>query len=224
MARILVFVHTVPSVVELFARLSRELLPADVEVWHVADEILLNAVLTAGGLSPFIYQRVSEHVVSAEQAGAAAVQLTCSSISPCSETAQALVRIPVLKIDEPMVDRALELGARIGVVATAPTTLRPTSELLQARARAAGKDVQIESYVAEGAYAALFGGDPAVHDAIVRRSIEDLLQRNDVVVLAQASMARVVEALPAEVRARPILTSPRLALERAALMLEEPTG
>jgi Asp/Glu/hydantoin racemase len=224
MARTLVFVHTVPSLVDLFTRLSRELLPADVEIWHIADEILLKVVLTAGGLSPFIHQRVSEHVVSAEQAGAAAVQLTCSSISPCSETAQALVRIPVLKIDEPMVGRALELGTRIGVVATAPTTLRPTTELLQARAQANGKEVQIEARLAEGAYAALFGGDPAEHDTIVRRAIEDLLQRNDVVVLAQASMARVVDALPAEARARPVLTSPRLALEHAARVLGEPAA
>ncbi len=224
MARTLVLVHTVPSLVDLFTRLSRELLPADVEIWHIADEILLKVVLAQGGLSPFVHQRVAEHAVSAETAGAAAVQLTCSSISPCAETARSLVRIPILKIDEPMVDRALELGTRIGVAATAPTTLRPTTELLQARAQAAGKVVQIEARLAEGAYAALFGGDPSEHDAIVRRTIVDLLQRNDVVVLAQASMARVVDALPAEARARPVLTSPRLALEHAARVLGEPAA
>ncbi|MCJ7512957.1 MAG: aspartate/glutamate racemase family protein [Anaerolineales bacterium] len=222
MARTLVFVHTVPSLVDLFTRLSRELLPNDVEIWHIADEILLKVVLAQGGLSAFIHQRVAEHAVSAEHAGAAVVQLTCSSISPCAETARSRVRIPVLTVDEPMVDRALELGARIGVAATAPTTLRPTSDLLRARAQAAGKDVQIEARLAEGAYAALFGGDPSRHDAIVRQTIEDLLQRNDVVVLAQASMARVVEALPPETLACPILTSPRLALEHAARVLREP--
>lgn len=222
MTQRLVFVHTVPSLVDLFTRLSHEVLPPGTEIWHIADEILLKVVLAQGGLSPFIHQRVREHAASAEQAGATAVQLTCSSISPCAESAQARVRIPVLTIDGPMVERALELGERIGVAATAPTTLRPTSDLLQARAQASGKSVQVEARLAEGAYAALFGGDPARHDAIVRHTIEDLMQRNDVVVLAQASMARVLDGLPPDVRSRPILTSPRLALEHAARLLIHP--
>ena len=221
MPRRLVFVHTVPSLVDLFIRLSRELLPPDTEIWHVADEILLKVVLAQGGLSPFIHERVASHAVAAEQAGATAVQLTCSSISPCADTAQARVHIPVLKADEPMIDRALDLGTRIGVIATAPTTLRPTSDLLQVRAEARGKHVQVEARLAEGAYQALFGGDPARHDAIVRQALEDLAQRNDVILLAQASMARVVDSLPDGALGCPVLSSPRLAVERSRRILSE---
>jgi Asp/Glu/hydantoin racemase len=221
MPRRLVFIHTVPSLVDLFTRLSRELLPPDAETWHIADEILLKVVLAQGGLSPFLHERVASHAVAAEETGATAVQLTCSSISPCAETARSRVHIPVLKIDEPMVDRALALGARIAVVATAPTTLGPTSDLLQARARALGKDIHVESRLAEGAYRALFGGDPEHHDAIVRDTLQDLSQRNDVILLAQASMARVADGLPEGALRCPILTSPRLALERVARVLAE---
>jgi Asp/Glu/hydantoin racemase len=220
MPRRLVFVHTVP-LMDLFNLLCRELLPPDAEVWHVADEILLRVVLAQGGLSPFIHERVVSHAVAAEQAGATVVQLTCSSISPCADTARSRVRIPVLKVDEPMVDRALEIGARIGVAATAPTTLRPTSDLIRARARALGKDVQVEAQLAEGAYQALFGGDPQRHDAIVRETLQDLSQRNDVILLAQASMARVADSLPKGALPCPVLTSPRLAVERAARVLAE---
>ena len=111
----LAFVHTVPSLVGLFNELSRELLP-DVEVFHIADEMLLKVVLAQGGLSPFIYQRVPKHVVAAEHAGATAVQCTCSSISPCVEASRPLVGVPVLKIDEPMVDAAIRTGSRIGML------------------------------------------------------------------------------------------------------------
>jgi len=45
MTRRLVFVHTVPSLVDLFTRLSRELLPLETEIWHIADEILAKVVL-----------------------------------------------------------------------------------------------------------------------------------------------------------------------------------
>ena len=41
MARRVVFLHTVPSLAGLFTDLSKELLPEDVEVIHIADELLL---------------------------------------------------------------------------------------------------------------------------------------------------------------------------------------
>jgi aspartate/glutamate racemase len=222
--RRIVLIHTVPLLVDLFTGLSHELLPPDTEVWHVADEILLKVVLAQGGLSPFLHERVASHAVAAEHAGATVVQLTCSSISPCADTAQARVSIPVLKVDEPMVDRALELGVRIGVVATAPTTLRPTCNLIQTRSQCLSKNVQVEAKLAEGAYQALIGGDTSRHDAIVREALRDLSRRNDVILLAQASTARVADGLPEGSLRCPVLSSPRLALERAASILAEAEG
>ena len=215
----LAFVHTVPSLVGLFTDLSKEILPGEVELLHIADEVLLKVVLAQGGLSPFIFRRVSEHVVAAEEAGASAVQLTCSSISPCADPARSLVGIPVLKIDEPMVDQALALGERIGVAATAPTTLKPTTALVYERAHNIGKQVTVESVLCAGAYQALFSGDTETHDRIVRQHIKDLMRRNDVVILAQASMARVANTLSSEELAVPVLSSPRLAVERLRQVL-----
>lgn len=215
------FIHTVPSLVGLFADLSKELLPGDVEVFHIADELLLKVVLAQGGLSPFIFRRVAEHVIAAEEGGASVIQLTCSSISPCADAARPLVSVPVLKIDEPMVDRALSIGDRIGIAATAPTTLKPTTELVYARAELQGKQVKVQSVLCEGAYKALFSGDPETHDRIVRQYLKDLMAHNDVVILAQASMARVAGTIPAEEQAAPILSSPRLAMERARSVIEQ---
>lgn len=215
----LAFIHTVPSLVGLFTELSKEILPGEVELLHIADEVLLKVVLAQGGLSPFIFRRVSEHAVAAEEAGASAVQLTCSSISPCADPARSLVGIPVLKIDEPMVDQALALGERIGVAATAPTTLKPTTALVYERAHNIGKQVTVESILCEGAYQALFSGDAETHDRIVRQHIKDLMRRNDVVILAQASMARVANTLSPEELAVPVLSSPRLAVERLRQVL-----
>lgn len=214
----LAFVHTVPSLVGLFNDLSRELLPG-VEVFHIADEMLLKVVLAQGGLSPFIFQRVAEHVVAAERAGATAVQCTCSSISPCVDASRPLVGVPVLKIDEPMVDAALHAGQRIGIAATAPTTLKPTTDLVHTRASILGVQVQVESVLCEGAYDALFSGNPQRHDEIVTQVLRGLMTRNDVIILAQASMARVAQTIPAEEQRVPILSSPRLAMERVRELL-----
>jgi Asp/Glu/hydantoin racemase len=192
-----------------------------VEVFHIADEMLLKVVLAQGGLSPFIFRRVAEHVRAAEEAGADVVQVTCSSIGPCVEPARTMVSVPVLKVDEPMVQQAIALGQRIGVAATAPTTLKPTANLVREQARLAGREVQVEAVLCEGAYAALFGGQPEEHDRIVRDYLQALATRTDVILLAQASMARVADTLPADPRRIPILSSPRLAVERAREVLAQ---
>ncbi len=212
MTKKLAYIHTVTSLVGLFNDLSKELLPG-VEVFHIADEMLLKVVLAQGGLSPFIFQRVADHVVAAERAGASVVQVTCSSISPCVEASRPFVQAPVLKIDEPMVDLAIRTGQCIGIAATAPTTLKPTTDLVYARAAAQGKSVKVDSVLCEGAYAALFAGDTQTHDRIVAHTLRDMMARSDVIILAQASMARVAQTIPAEEQHIPILSSPRLAVE-----------
>jgi Asp/Glu/hydantoin racemase len=216
----LIFLHTMPALTGLFNDLAREILPPGVEVWHIGDEVLLKVVLAKGEPSPFIYRRVAEHAVAAEEAGANAMQVTCSSISPCVEAARPLVGIPVFKIDEPMVDRALSLGSRIGVVATAGTTLKPTSELVRARAQALGKTAEVEAVLCEGAYPALMSGEMAAHDQIVLRYLKDMMGRCEVILLAQASMARVAAALPPEEQRVPVLASPRLAIEKLAEFIQ----
>jgi Asp/Glu/hydantoin racemase len=213
------YLHTVSSLVGLFNNLSKELLPPGTEVFHIADEMLLKTVMAQGGLSPFIYQRVAENIVAAERAGANIVQCTCSSISPCVEAVRPLAGIPVLKIDDPMIEKALSMGKRIGVAATAPTTLKPTTELVLAKAAARKLDVQVDARLCEGAFSALSSGDTATHDCLVSQGLRELMNRNDVIILAQASMARVADALPASEQRVPILSSPRLAVEALAAAL-----
>lgn len=216
MSKTVVFVHTIPSLVETFARLVGECLPPDTITYHVADEMLLKIVMRDGHLSPFIFRRVARHAEDAEQAGADLVQVTCSSISPCVDYASKLVSIPVLKIDPPMVHRALEYGDNIGVAATVPTTLDPTTDLIRQISIENGSKVNIEAVMCEGAFEALSAGDRQQHDKIIRKTLVGLMEANDAVVLAQASMARVADTLPDGGRSVPVLSSPRLAVEHLA--------
>ena len=62
----------------------------------------------------------------------------------------------------------------------------------------------------------MLAGDVATHDRLVGARLRELTGSVDVIVLAQASMARVVANLPPEERTIPILSSPELAMARAA--------
>ncbi len=210
------FIHTVLGLPPTFAALADELVP-DAEYFHIVDETLLSNTRRTGSLTATTRRRVLGYVESAADAGADLVVVTCSSIGPAVDASRAFLDVQVLRIDEPMADEAVRLGSRVGVVATLATTLQPTAELVERRAIAAGKDVEVDARVCDGAFDALQAGDRDRHDQLVREGLESVLADVDVVVLAQASMARVADTL-GDV-SLPILSSPRLGMERVAALL-----
>ena len=217
-------IHTVSSVIPMFRELCGELLPG-VTIRHLVDETILPDIMKAGHIEPSHRRRVCELIVRAEQGRADVIMLTCSSISPCVDVGRPLVSVPVLKVDEPMADKAVRLATKsaqvgiIGVAATVPTTLRPTVALIRERAAARKRRVRIPTALCSAAFQAGQAGHTQKHDALVSRGIERLAKRCKVVVLAQASMARVLPSL-ASVEGVTVLSSPRLAVMHARRFLK----
>lgn len=206
-------VHTVATLVPMFKELAEELMP-DTEVVHLVDEGLLKDIISGGELTPERVDRLGKLASFAADSGAEAVMLTCSTVGPGVDGAKDTLPVPFLKVDEAMADQAVQLGKRIGVMATLHTTLTPTSNLVKERAALESKEVQVETVLCPGAFEALGKGDMGSHDGIVIETLKELMERVDVVVLAQASMARVADLLPEDERKAPILSSPRLGVER----------
>jgi Asp/Glu/hydantoin racemase len=210
--------HTSATLVPVFAQLCKAKLP-NVETFNIADDSLIKDVIRRGEITPANGKRVAGHIASAAAAGADFILVTCSSIGPAVEAAANSVSVPVLRVDQPMADQAVQTGKRVGVVATLPTTLAPTADLIRRRGEKAGKKIEITSRLCEGAFDALMAGDAAKHDAMVAGALKDLSSQVDVIVLAQASMARVVEQLAQADRRVPILASPPLAIDYLATIL-----
>jgi Asp/Glu/hydantoin racemase len=209
----------VPPLVSMFHDLTSEVMPG-VDVLHLADGGLLRELRVSRRLTPQMGERLVALARHAEAYGAEVIMFNCSSLSPLVEDVKAKVKVPVFPVDEAMADRAVEVGRRIGVLATLSNTLGPTSELVRKRAALKGREVEVEAIVCEGAFDALGRGDAEAHDRIVLDGLRRLMKRADVVVLAQASMARVASRLPEAERLVPVLTSPRLGVERLKDILE----
>jgi Asp/Glu/hydantoin racemase len=220
MVDLLVLVHTVPPLIEVFNRLAAELLPG-VRVLHMLDEPLLEQVRQRGHLAEEDALRLGTHVQEAARIGAAAVLVTCSTISPCVDAVREGAEVPVLRIDEVMIREAVVRGKRIGVIATNRTTLQPTRQLLLAEAARTGKEIAVELVMVEGALPALLNGDGAAHDRLVRQAVLSLAPRIDVIVLAQASIARVMPVLAEDVLGVRVLSSPHLALRQVGQVLQK---
>lgn len=217
MAKTLALIHTSATLVPVFQELVATYLgDKDLKVFNIVDDSLIKNTIERNKLTEDTSRRVVNYVGSAEAAGADYVMVTCSSIGPAVEASEMLTGIPVLRVDRPMADLAVTMGTKIGVVATLPTTLEPTSDLVLRRAAAQGKKIELTSKLCEGAFEALMGGKPEVHDEKVAAALKELAQTVDVIVLAQASMARVVEQLEEADKKVPILASPPLAMEYLA--------
>jgi Asp/Glu/hydantoin racemase len=119
----------------------------------------------------------------------------------------------VHRIDRAMADRAVQSGRRIGVAATVPTTLGATSDLIRRAAAEAGREIELRTELAEGAFQALREGRGEEHDRLVQAALSRLAPASDVIVLAQASMARALAGAESFAGV-PVLTSPRLGVER----------
>jgi Asp/Glu/hydantoin racemase len=208
----LAFIHTSHVLIPLFAGLAAKLIP-EVEVFHLTDASLIRNTISAGQLTKATTRRLVNMVGSAHDGGAAAVMVTCSSIGPGVAVARMLFDFPVLRVDEPMAREAVEMGKRIGVAATLRTTLDPTLELIRQTAAHQNRNVEITPSLAEGAFEAVLAGNTEKHDSLLIQALRDLRRKVDVVVLAQASMARVVPQL--ESSGAPILSSPELAVRNA---------
>jgi hypothetical protein len=206
-------IHTVSKLGTTFAELTEELLPS-VETIVISDELLLKRTVRDGDIDDVTRDRLRAHVAALTDYGVDAVLVTCSSVGGVVDEIAAEAEVPVFRVDRAMAERAVELGPRIGVLATLPTTLAPTAAVVESAARAAGRDVSVTPRLCEGAFAALDRGDAARHDAIIAEELDSLLEKVDVVVLAQASMARIAAMRPDD--SSRVLSSPRLAVERLA--------
>lgn len=209
----LALIHTVAGLVPRFRELAAELMP-EVETFDIVDETLLRDATREGRVSLDTARRLFAHLAAAERHGADAILVTCSSVGGVVDAARPFAGIPLLRVDQAMAEQAVERGARIGVLATLWSTLRPTAALIERTARERERSVEVRDQLCDGAFEALREGDTARHDELVREGLRELIGWADVIVLAQASMARVVDSLSEDERRTPILSSPRLGIER----------
>jgi len=209
-----VFVTVEPVITDLIT----ELLPG-AEILHFVDSDVLAAVVRENSISPASEARMVHLALAAEAAGADAIFSACSSLGPTLDAAQRAVGVPVVKIDEAMARQAATYD-RIGVLATVPTTLGPTCDLIAARAADHDRAPAITQRLCPGAFDVLMAGDREAHDAMVVEQARDLAPDVDVLVLAQASMQRLVGRLSEETGLT-VLSSPRLGVADLAAAVTE---
>ena len=200
------FIHTSPAAIGPLMQFYSAAAP-ELEITNLLDDGLLR--LLAAKEIATAARRLGEMIKAAVVTyGAELAMITCSSVS--KEMAERLDQdfaLPILKIDYPMARQAVRAGSKIGVAATFPPTLVPTTKLLNEAAAEASREIEIIQEVSPDAYTALLANDLAKHDELLLGVIERL-ERQEVsaIVLAQVSMARILPQLNGRVQV-PVLSS-----------------
>ena len=123
-----------------------------------------------------------------------AILISCSTMNRAFEQVKqhmALFGVPVIQIDQAMMEEAVLSGGKILVVATHGPTVKSTQELLLETAHRLGQKVEFAGATIEDAFHLLGDGKIHEHNQAIADAIKtaQAKEKIDIVVLAQLSMS-----------------------------------
>jgi Asp/Glu/hydantoin racemase len=191
----------------------------DLEVTNLLDDGVMR-LLRAGDVEAAKNRLADMLSVARKTYAAELALLTCSAVPP--EILDELKRnagFPVLKIDEPMCEAAVQAGSRIGLITSFPPTSATTRALLAEASARARRSIEIVEEQTPDALKALLAGDEAAHDAELLAAADRLAKKHpQVIVLAQVSMARLAPQIAQRLEL-PVLSSLASSLDAVRFML-----
>ena len=172
-----------------------------------------------------IFRRYAVDLV--ELADVDAILISCSTMNRAYKTVQQAIAkygIPVVSIDAPMMEEAVNHGGRILVIATHGPTVKNTQLLLEETARGMGKTVSYAGATVEKAFELLGEGNITGHNELIADTIRENQKKTDLgaVVLAQLSMSVFSLSYPDAVKefGIPVITSAEAGFGRIKELLQ----
>ena len=205
--RVLGLLHTAEAHRTRFDRLLAEMAPPEVGWVQCVREALLRQALDTFPVNT-IAAGIAHAMATLRNQGARQVLCTCSSIGGMAEQVGRQMGLPTLRLDRPMAEAAVAAGRHILVAACLPSTLGPTTQLLNEVAHARNRRVEIETLLMENAWPLFQAGDEAGFTRHIAGIILNMQPHPDAIVLAQASMAAAADLLTQS--PVPVFSSPRL--------------
>jgi Asp/Glu/hydantoin racemase len=189
----------------------------DAEPVNLLDDSLMVDRAKTEHLTLALSDRIAELAAYGRGIGADGILYTCSAFGPAIEAVQRSSTIPVLKPNEAMFEAALGHGLDIGMVASFASSIPTMEQEFHDLAVARGSRAAIRSVCVPAALAALQRGDTSTHNALLAKGAMEL-GKCDVILLAQFSTSRAVDATQAAVSA-PVLTAPGAAVTKIKHLL-----
>lgn len=218
MAKRIFLVHPTPLAVAPVDEAFKKLWP-QAQVLNLLDESLYADVGANGELTPALYARVANLFRHCEASGADGIVFSGSTFGPAVEEGRKGIKVPVLRIEEGMMDEAVARGGSILVVSTQKRAMPVVRATLDGSAKRAKKAPTIKDIWVDGARDALNAGDTDKHDRLIAEQ-SAAAGDFDTVVLSMISMAPARAKMPPAL-AKKTLTSGECAVVRMRKLLGE---
>jgi len=124
---------------------AKEIIP-EVTIMHFGDDTVQRDNLKApvGTIPKVNFFKFATYARFLEEAGCDMIMLGCSTFNQAVEYSRPMISIPMLNIDRPMMDLAVQDGRRIGLLGTLPSTMPSSERLLRQAAAEAGKEIEVK--------------------------------------------------------------------------------
>ncbi|MEM1484460.1 aspartate/glutamate racemase family protein [Oscillospiraceae bacterium PP1C4] len=212
-------IHTVKSVLNSFEDRIRNAIDGELIIHNMLDDFLASDAAERGKFTQENLNRLFYDIRAAELTGADVIAVTCSTLTPAVVKIRPFIKTPVVAIDDAMTKLAVELGERITILATAQSTVEPTRSKLMHDAAQIKKRVSASVLVCDEAYTAIKKLDFETHDRLIKEMALSI-KNQDVVVLAQASMAHLEQDIR-KICGCPVLSSPELCVGQIKQIIKQ---
>jgi hypothetical protein len=165
----------------------REVFP-EAQILHILDETLIEDFRREGGLSPHSRQKTLRMALTAQEAGVGGILVTCSTLSPSVDDLRPFLKIPIVKIDEPVIEEVVQKADTVGLLATAETVLKSVEPLVMKKALDFGRKISIRKFV-KGDVWPLLQKDPAAFYRAIAEAATEAARECQAVILTQVSIA-----------------------------------
>jgi glutamate racemase len=213
-------IHAVNLTIRAMQPFLDRFLP-EVAVMHLCDDTIQRDNIAAGpGVIPKRnYFRFAQYAHNLEESGVELILLACSTFNYAAELARPMIDIPIMQIDRPMMELAVDQGPRVGMLATLATTVPSSERLLRIVAAEKRKPVEITTVLRPEAFEAIQKGDAEAHNRILLEEVDKLSGKVDSIVLAQLSMSALEPMLKST--AVPVYNSGTTGFARVRQFLDE---
>jgi hypothetical protein len=183
----------------------------EAQIFHLLDETLIEDFRREGGLSPHSRRKALQMTLTAQEAGVDGILVTCSTLSPSVDDLRPFLKIPAVKIDEPVIEEVVRKAEKIGLLATAETVLKSVEPLVMKKGREFGRKLSVRPFI-KGDVWPLLEKDPAAFYRAIAKAATEAAQDCQAVILTQVSIAPGREYVEEKVRNK-IYASPAYAVQ-----------
>ena len=216
----LIYTVTTPELIADTEREVREQLGENVEIITYQAPSVFEEIRQAGYVTAAPAAKMIRTYMEAIETGADAILSICSTVGDVAFATQDVAKylgVPIILINEEMCREAVRMGNSIAVMATFPTAIDPTVNIIRRVAREMGKhDITVTSVLVADA----FGLAQEQFKQRMAAEAEKVATQVDVIVFAQGSMA-YCEQYIADRFQKTVLSNPRFGAKALKTALQD---